>query len=155
MNRLPHEIEMYILGYLISFDSIVFKDNDISNYHETCTNYHPRYKVAFYEKGRLFNGKYLLSRIEKPNGNHRYYFTKEIINVYCSDCSYNRKLTGNMLPNIHLSSLSDIIVSPKIKEYCSRYCSGSLDFTSKYSSVYVGNKKKLFDIFVIYLSLQA
>ena len=154
MENIPRDVQLYILKFLISFDDIVFKENDISNIYELWSNYNPRYKVAFYkEDRRLFNGKYLLSRIEKSNGNHRYYFTKEMIELTCYDCNYNYKMT-NELPNVHhISSLSLVSVSHKIHGSCSRWCPGSMDIVSKYSSFYVGNEKNLFNVFVIYLCL--
>jgi hypothetical protein len=154
MENIPHDVQVYILKFLISFDNIVFKENEISNIYELSTNYNSRYKVAYYGKQRLFNGKYLLSKIDKPNGNHRYYFTKEIVHLNCFDCKYTYKMINEKLPNIqHISSLSIASVSGKINGSCSGRCFGSMDIISKYSSFYVGNEKNLFNVFVIYLCL--
>lgn len=157
MENLPLDIQRYILEFLFSFENVVFADNYISNADDINTNYNPKYKIAFYGRGRFFNGKYLLSRIEKPNGIHRYYFTREENSVSCDSCNRNYTLNGRFLPNaLEYDSSYGVGVSLTscIKSHCSnRWCDGNMIIDSKYSSFYVGNEKNILKVFITFLFL--
>ena len=61
-------------------------------YPEGETNYNPRYQIASWKRRISKNisptTKLLLSRITKPNGNHRYYLTREVYECYCHHVCY-------------------------------------------------------------------
>ena len=85
IKDLPVELSREIFSYLIPDpDKIEFhKERPCSSYN----SYSLKYDVAFYQNIKIMNGfgfeidKYYLCRITKKNGKHRYYITKEEVDV--------------------------------------------------------------------------
>lgn len=77
-KQLPNDIKIIIFEYLIPDISKISFDN--YKPWSSRVHYHPRYQIAYLNGNKIINkDKQFLSRISKPNGKHRYYFTTEYI----------------------------------------------------------------------------
>jgi len=83
IKRLPMEMSREIFSYLIPDPEKVEFRNEV--YHSYNTSYSYKYEVAFFENIRIANitmdDNHYLSRIAKKNGKHRYYITREVVDV--------------------------------------------------------------------------
>jgi len=88
IKNLPIEMSIEIFSYLIPDpDKIQFrKENPCSSY----SSYHVKYDVAFLQNKKILTNmdddienidNYYLTRISKKNGKHRYYITRELVDV--------------------------------------------------------------------------
>jgi len=120
LAELPTNIGLHIFEYVdLTKDRIHFDEFDPEVFYRNCqeTNYHRAYQVAFLENGERFSKNkgrdlYLLQRIVKKNGKHRYYITKETRESMCNGC-------GSYTCTSH-------------------YCRGSFTDEYYYSAQYVG-----------------
>jgi hypothetical protein len=118
LSKLPEELKREIFKFLnpnIDTRKIKFDFFSCPNF----TNYDHRYKVAYnnvtnnvLDTGVNFKVTFLLSRIEKKNGKHRYYLTEETHTFICQGCGR--------------------------KACCSQYCRGGLEDEYYYQSKYIG-----------------
>ena len=86
IKDLPVELSREIFSYLIPDpDKVEFrKEHPCSS----CSAYHIKYDVAFFQNVKITNEfeclyiyKYYLCRITKKNGKHRYYITRDEVDV--------------------------------------------------------------------------
>jgi len=91
IKNLPSEMSIEIFSYLIPDpDKIQFrKEKPCSSY----SSYHVKYDVAFLQNKKILTDmycnkddiesidNYYLTRISKKNGKHRYYITRELVDV--------------------------------------------------------------------------
>jgi hypothetical protein len=124
MAKLPEDMVREIFHFIIPDSTqILFKQWYSSAQYNY--NYSPKYHSAFQGEKRICNKKReYLCRINKKNGKHRYYITKECEIRTCKGCG---------------------------DEGCtSRGCRGGFDYEYYYSSKYVGKNinKALLELFI-------
>ena len=88
IKNLPNEMSREIFSYLIPDpDKVVFKkEHPCSSYN----SYSGKYMVGFFKNIKIMSNmsteienidNYYLTRIAKKNGKHRYYLTRELVDV--------------------------------------------------------------------------
>ena len=92
IKDLPYEMTREIFSFLIpNPDKIVFRnERPCSSYN----SYSYKYEVAFYQNIKIVDStdEYYLCRIAKKNGKHRYYITKELVDVIQIEDYNNREI---------------------------------------------------------------
>lgn len=119
-KKLPQYLGTEIFKYLIDNLSYGFYFTELKIPHYVETNYSKKYEMAQFNNNERFfciNG-YILSRIKKKNGKHRYYLSEETRTYTCNGCGYT-----NCRNN---------------------HCRGSFDLEIKYKSKYIS--KSLNDV---------
>jgi hypothetical protein len=140
LSNLPVELQNHIFEYLLgSVHSFEFIKVNLDKYQLYNENYNYRYKIAYYNNERLFCKNYLLSRIEKKNGNHRYYLTKELVTLECDNCFKKSKYMFCQSPIPKSLFVTSKFTVPYSN--CSRNCNSDICVSVMYSSHYIGNEK--------------
>jgi hypothetical protein len=107
--KLPKFIGKEIFKFIIPEKNTI---KFLKYYPNAESNYSNIYDIAFLNNIMIKKNGLMLSRIEKKNGNHRYYFTKKSEKFYCDGCG---------------------------KKGCtSQYCRGNLLYVYNYQSQYIG-----------------
>jgi len=78
--KLPKFIGKEIFKFIIPEKNTI---KFLKYYPNVESNYSNIYDIAFLNNIMIKNNGLMLSRIEKKNGNHRYYFTKKSEKFYC------------------------------------------------------------------------
>jgi hypothetical protein len=87
MQHLPMEIGKEIFSFLLPNSRYITFRMYLTNGYSR-SSYHPRYEKAFIGDEKVKNKRgFYLSKIWKKNGKHRYYITKEIVDMI--DIEYN------------------------------------------------------------------